>query len=234
MDLEIRTKQFIQYLEDCKCKNEYVGLGNPFGKILIVGKEPSAKGCAEKHIVENINYVSSCFENDNMQELYRQPRPKSAGHAWNKYQKLIDYVRGYPCTNPKETDFCMDVFTTEMNNTISPTTVAAEHKFRIDTFKNSDFIRGFPVIILACSDYIHNIPGDWQINDTFGVEFDTHNGAHTNYPKGNWFYVHHSINDNKQRLLIHTRNLSRYCTNALLQNIAVEIKEHLSMIGESL
>ena len=119
-----------------------------------------------------------------------------------------------------------------MNNTVSPTTAIAEHKFRIDTFKNSGFINGFPVIILACSDYIHNVPGEWQINDTFGVEFDTLNGAHTNYSKGNWFYVHHSRPDGN-RLLIHTRNLSQNCSNFLLQDIAKVINNHFDFIGDS-
>ena len=131
--------------------------------------------------------------------------------------------------HPKNTDFCMDAFTTELNNTVS-LRQAPERKLRIETLRESDFIKGFPVIILACGPYIHNIAGDRQIDDTFGVTFDGH-------PEGDYvyntkkFFTHHSYPDRK-RLVIHTIQLSQYSED-LLRGMADVIKDHLDKIGES-
>lgn len=233
MNTDERKEAFKQYIETCmnKSEQEPIGIGNPYAKILLIGKESSLTGKPNVE-VDNRN-VKRCFENDDLENLFEQPRHHVANHTWNIYQKLIDQVRGYACTNKEKNDFCRDAFTTEINNTVCQNTRKAVRKLRIETFKNSEFIKGFPVIILACSNYIRNEEGNWQINDTFDVTFDEVDGAHT-YPssKTNWYFTHHS-KDGK-RLVIHTRQLSQNCMNQLVSDIAEEIKKHLEKIGETL
>lgn len=231
MDKEKRLQAFKQYIEICEKKKEYVGLGNPCADILLIGKEPSIKGNDEEHILRNIRDVKACFENNDLSCLYKQDKPAIANHTWNLYQKLIGYVYNYKCEDNKKTDFGTFAFTTEMNNTVSLRTATADRKYRLDTFKKSSFIQDFPVVVLACSNYIHNIEGDWQINETFNVTFDVEDGAHINYSPGNWFYTHHSRPD-KKRLVIHTRQLSQNCNDELLRDIAESIKSHLDFLNK--
>lgn len=227
MDKERRLQAFKQYIETCEKKTEYVGLGNPCADILLIGKEPSNDGDDKKHILKNIRDVKACFENGDLPCLYKQDRPPFANHTWNLYQKMIDYVFERKCEDDGKTDFGVFAFTTEMNNTVSLRTATAKQKYRLDTFKDSSFIQDFPVVILACSNYIHNIEGDWQINETFNVTFDIKDGAHK-YTSGNWFFTHHSADG--KRLVIHTRQLSQNCKNELLRDIAEIVGCHLKLL----
>ena len=241
MKKEERERQFRAYIDACRSKNEYIGLGNPYAKILLIGQEPAQSGNAEKHIKKNIEDIPACLNNGDLRLLYHQRRfykdrmdknnNRILNRTWNAYQKLIDYIRPEEkrCMDREKTDFCMDAFTTELNNTVS-LRQSPERKLRIETLKESDFIRGFPVIILACGPYIHNIDGDRQIDDTFRVTFDLTDGKHE-YSKGKWFYTHHSRPDRK-RLVIHTIQLSQYSED-LLRGMADVIKDHLDKIGES-
>jgi len=241
---EERELQFREYMNTCTCrsKNEYIGLGNPYAKILLIGQEPAQSGNADEHIKKNIDDISACLNNGDLHLLYRQSRfyedrkdkngNRILNRTWNAYQKLIDYIRpeGKKCMDPENTDFCMDAFTTELNNTVSLRQAQAhDRKLRIETLKKSEFIKGFPVIILACGPYIHNIEGDWQIDNTFDVTFDLPDGKHE-YSRGMCFYTHHS--PDRRRLVIHTRQLSQH-SDELLSGMAKVIKDHFYEIGES-
>lgn len=246
MNKEERELQFRDYINTCMTPHniEFIGLGNPYAKILLVGQESAMKtkeGEENKVIGEVNNRFIKEYNNRNYLYLYYQPRfyqdrvdkhgKRILNHTWNAYQKLIDFIRpeNKRSTGIEEnTDFCMDAFTTEMNNTISPHR-APNWKPRIETFKHSDYIKGFPVVILACSHYIHNIDGDRQIDETFDVTYDTKDGAHL-YPGGMRFYTHHS--SDRRRLVIHTRQLSMYSFE-LLHGMAEVIIKHLQEIGES-
>ena len=225
MNKKKRLQYFKEYLEICEQNDEYVGLGNPCANILLVDKEPSVVGDDKEHIHKNIRDVKACFHNDDLHCLFRQDKPQNATHTWNLYQKLIDYVFDRKCEYDDKTDFCTYAFTTELNNTVSKSTANAKQKYRLNTMRESLFIQDFPVIILACSNYIHNVEGDWQINDNFSVKFDIPGGAHTDYSKGNWFYTHHS--QDYRKLVIHTRQLSQNCDDKLLRDIASIINRHL-------
>lgn len=223
-----RLKYFQEYIETCEIKNEYVGLGNPLADILLIGKEPSLNINAQEHIQKNIRDIKACLLNDDLPCLYVQPKPAKASHTWNIYQKIIDYTYNRKCEFKDKTDFCTFAFTTEMNNTVSLRTVSAKQNFRLNTLKESLFIQDFPVVILACSNYIQNIEGNRQINDTFSVKYDLIGGSYTNYSKGNWFYTHHS--DDGGKLVIHTRQLSQNCKDKLLQDIASVVSMHLNKL----
>ncbi len=241
MTKEERERQFRAYIDACRSKDEYIGLGNPYAKILLIGQEPAQSGNAEEHIKKNIEDIPACLNNGDLRLLYHQSRfykdrmdknnNRILNRTWNAYQKLIDYIRPEEkrCMNREKTDFCMDAFTTELNNTFS-LRQSPERKLRIETLKESDFIRGFPVIILACGPYIHNIDKDRQIDDTFRVTFDGHPEGYYVYNTKK-FFTHHSRPDRK-RLVIHTIQMSQY-SNDLLRGMAEVIKTHFKEIGET-
>lgn len=242
MEREERELQFRKYIELCKRNPndpEIVGQGNPYAKILLVGQESAMQGDSRIIITRNIDYSVECLNKGDFSGMYYSPRfyenrqDKNGNNilnrTWCAYQKLIDYIRPPEnrCNYSNKTDFCKDAFTTELNNTVSPHH-ARDWKPRINTFKQSDYIKGFPVVILACSNYIQNIEGNRQIDDTFGVTFDDPDGERI--IGGMKYYIHHSRD--RKRLVIHTRQLSQY-SNELLFSMAATIREHFIKIGES-
>ena len=73
----------------------------------------------------------------------------------------------------------------------------------------------------------------YQINCTFGVEFDNEPnndgspiGEHK-YSTGFWFYTHHS--KDKQKLVIHTIQLSQI-QNEMINKMAEVIRDHLQSL----
>jgi len=89
-------------------------------------------------------------------------------------------------------------------------------------FKHSDFIKSFPVIILACGGYIRNDDKVREIDDTFHVTFS----KRYDYSTGNWFCTHYDDMDPK-RLVIHTRQLSNGVSYKMIDEMASVIREHL-------
>lgn len=236
MNKEERVLQFREYIETCKNFNEIIGLGNPYAKILLIGQESAGKGNADELIKNNIRDVSACFYNGDLYKLYYQSRfypdrvdkygKRILNRTWNAYQKLIDYIRpeAKRCKDIEKTDFCMDAFTTELNNTVSPHH-ALDWKPRIETFNCSGFIKGFPVVVLACSNYIN----EKQIIETFIVE-PGEEQCYSRRTRAMRFKPYYS-SDHSQ-LVIHTRQLSQY-SDALLHGMADIIQTHFKEMGES-
>ena len=100
---------------------------------------------------------------------------------------------------------------------------------RKEMFKNSDFIQNFPVIVLACSDYIRNDNENREIDNVFEVTFDNHELTKYSFSKGNWFFTHH--NKDKSKLVIHTRQLSSDVNNNMLKEMGEIIKQHLEKLN---
>ena len=100
---EERELQFRAYIDACRSKNEYIGLGNPYAKILLIGQEPAQSGKADEHIKKNIDDIPACLNNGDLHLLYHQSRfykdrkdknnNRILNRTWNAYQKLIDYIR---------------------------------------------------------------------------------------------------------------------------------------------
>lgn len=236
MNNEERKLQFREYLKVCNDINELVGLGNPYTKILLVGQESAGKGSADDLIRKNIEDVTACFNNGDLYKLYNQSRfypdrvdkkgNRILNRTWNAYQKLIDYIRPMEkrCTDRYYTDFCMDAFTTELNNTVSPHH-APVFNSRIESFKRFSFIKGFPVVVLACSRYIN----EKQIIETFDVEPGEEH-IYSERSRSMRFKTYHS--SDRSRLVIHTRQLSQY-SDVLLRGMSEEIQNHFNEIGES-
>ena len=144
---------------------------------------------------------------------------KKEGHTWRKYQKLNNYI--FEKNDNKALNFQEDFFTTEMSILPSKTTGEAQRKegfqeqlnLRKDTFFRSEFIQDFPVVILACGDYISG----QQICNIFNVHFTEERGT-----KRQNFWIH--SNANKTKLVVHTRQLSADVSDELLRGIAEEIR----------
>lgn len=220
--------------------NYFVGTGNPNAKILFIGKESAISSDDingklwysnnandwNKHIASNTCEIFEYFVDEN--HVLRNGWGKN---TWSKYQKLSDIIWKQE-TKPFYIDFLKYTFTTELNDSPEKNTATANKSGlneRKLLFKKSEFIQGFPVVVLACSDYIKNNAELREIDEIFNV---TYNGDETGrywYNKGNWFYIHH--NEDRTKLVIHTRQLSADVKNEMLECMGAIIREHLIKIG---
>lgn len=256
-------------------KNQYVGLGNPNRKILIVGKETSNdvdnkanrnedyvrfqkeslqdfKENASKWIVNIENQIDADSLPDwierkdspiNSNPLFPfkslKIRDLKEGQTWRKYQKLHDliFIHNLIISKEKAFNFHSNFFLTEMSDMPALKTSEARRnenfkqklENRKNTFFRSKFIQQFPVVVLACSDYIQNIDDLREIDDIFNVTFKPESQSNNIFSKGNWFYAHY--NSDETKLVIHTRQLSGNIDNALLEEMGKLINKHLSKIG---
>lgn len=157
---------------------------------------------------------------------------RDTSDTWKKYQKLHDVIcfGKIDRDNSKKISFLNDFFITEMNQTPSKKTKNAkmnpnfrkELEFRKKEIINSNFIKHFPVIVLACSDYIWNTKSDMQISNIFNnVTFD----KEYFFSEQNKFWTHYD--NNYERLVIHTRQLSMAVMDEMIIEIGQLINQHL-------
>lgn len=217
----------------------FVGTGNPNADILLIGKESAIK-FAEiqgrnwylnnaldwQHHIENGTCETLEYYVDETHKL----RKDWGKNTWSKYQKLSDYI--FKKGNEKyKIDFLKNLFTTEINDSPDQNTSTADKSGlneRKTMLKESEFIQSFPVVVLACSNYIQNNDNVREIDNIFNVSFDGPETGKYWYSKGNWFFVHH--NSDKSKLVIHTRQLSADVKDDLLKDMGIVISEHLSKI----
>ena len=234
-----REKLFDEYIEECKKRKEWCGQGNPNANILIIGKEPY-----NNYLITNQGEIQR-----KLQFQYNLCRNRNYGKGgrdnnstWRNYQKLIEQIFPKKIFNPKVFSFEKCAFTTELNTVFRPKAVLDEETTkninkRLAFFKDSSFINRFPVIVLACGNFISNDEeSGFLINNTFDVRYDIEKdstgkpkGEHKEkYKSGHWFYTHHS--ENGKKLVIHTRQLSNLRDYQLIDDMATVIKEHLDYI----
>lgn len=231
-----REKLFEEFINECEKEPlTFCGQGNPNADILIIGKEST--DTSEALIRDKIRLCRDKVNRDAPRDINSQNK------TWCYYQKLIDEIYQRKSEEPNKWDFEKLAFTTEMNNIPSKRSYLTKEikdgiNKRLQFFKDSRFIKSFPVVILACSNYINNDKKNgYQINQTFGVEFDNEPnsdgspiGEHKKkYPTGFWFYTHHS--KDKQKLVIHTVQLSQI-QNDMIKDMANEIRDHLTKLGK--
>lgn len=259
-----KERMFKEYINTCLQKNQICGLGNPDADILIIGQEHFApqEVSDEKWkelLLDNYNFCNQYDSNTN----YIKPKGDiddngklRRNNTWCNYQDLLDGVYCRQSRQPNMLDFEYYAFTTELNSKPKPTsntnkmTNTKEEKERekqevsdrvfkrLMLLRESEFIKTFPVIILACGPYVVNQKekGLLQINDTFNVVYDEELGSN-GIPEGwhqkekgkMWFTTHHNPND-KTKLVIHTWQLSRK-DKALLNEMADVIRDHLHKLG---
>ncbi len=226
-----REELFEKFINECE--NEpltFCGQGNPNADILIIGKEST--DTSDDLIRRNIRLCRDKILRDAPRDINPQNR------TWGYYQKLLDEIYHRKSDYPDKWDFEKLAFTTEMNN------IPSKHSYltkeikdginkRLKFFKDSDFIQSFPVIILACSNYIRNDETNgFRINETFNVKYDNeigedgHQQGEHKYSKGFWFYTHHS--EEKQKLIIHTVQLSQIQCE-MIKDMAKVIRKHLNL-----
>jgi len=225
----IYSDNFIALVSESYTNDTYIGTGNPNAPILIVGREGATENISEEEvslarkwlpIIQNNEAV--CFKEhyNNLPE----------GQTWTKYQKLYDYIfkKENESGGSNEFDFKEGFFTTEMNINRAKRTrgVSTEGmEDRKKTFFRHEFIQQFPVVVLACGNYIKNNDKVREIDDIFGVTFRNEVIARQTEKKKYSFWIHR--NADKSKLVIHTRQLSSDVPNELLKQIAMVISEFL-------
>ena len=165
-------------------------------------------------------------------------------NTWKNYQKLYDIIfqNEMNFDNQKVLDFQKEFFITEMSDFPASKTKDAQKQEtfrkkleeRKNTFFKSEFIQNFPVVVLACSNYIWNNEKDRQIDKIFGVTYDLNKkyskGVYDEFSKSNRFWTHYS--EDGKKLVIHTRQLSNNVKNEMLNAMGTLIKQHLAKLDQ--
>ena len=215
----------------------YIGSGNPNGDILFVGKESAiSKENIQGREFYNRNAISWKEHIDkNTCEILNYPvdenhifrREKSWGkNTWSKYQELKNVVYKNE-KKPFHIDFLEKIFTTEINDAPEKNTATADKSTlneRKRLFEKSAFIQEFPVVVLACSNYIKNNEDIREIDDIFKVSYSEKKV----YSNMNWFFTHY--NADKTKLVIHTRQLSANVRTDLINDMGEIIRKHLKKL----
>lgn len=233
-------KEFKSFVDKCVANKYLVGTGNSNSKILLIGKE-AAISKEDENKINQYNDNARSWKNHindgtcevlayNVDEKH-DLRKGWGRNTWSKYQKLKDLIFK---EKPKKfrVDFLEKCFTTEINDAPSKNTATADKKGlneRKKLFKNSAFIQQFPVIVLACSNYITNYGEIREIDNVFDVTYDGDDTGKYVFTKQNWFFTHH--NSDKSKLVIHTRQLSANVKNEMLEKISEIIREHLQRVN---
>lgn len=254
-----KEKLFKEYIKACLDNDQICGLGNPDADILIIGQEHFAPKNDKNDLSDeewkklllnnynlcnqydsNTNYIKAKGDIDHNGKLIRR------NPTWCNYQDLIDSIYCRQSRQPNKLDFEYYAFTTELNSKPKSTSKTTNKKEKQDVndrvskrlmlLKESEFIKTFPVIILACGHYVVNQKenGLLQINNTFNVVYDDElnqngipKGWHQKEKGKMWFTTHHNPNDST-KLVIHTWQLSRK-DKALFNDIADVIRKHLKI-----
>lgn len=253
------SNEFKEMLAKAKTENlQYIGIGNPNAKILIIGKElafdkeinpEQAKG----EIEDNILYWEKNVKNNtknvpvgdkyNPLYLYKGKTIEVEGHTWSKYQKLMSLIR--EVEHSKIINFQEYSFITEYNIHPSKRTQKQETlprkesiKQRDDFFRTTNFFQQFPIVIAASGNYAGP---EFEVNleKTFEVKYESfwevQDSGLIEIPKGqentkktNQWF---SLHYSPTKLVIHTRQLSGAIKNELLQEITKKIKEFAEKKG---
>ena len=121
-------------------------------------------------------------------------------------------------------DFHEGVFITEVNSSPSLKTQDADTTsigFRKNILLKSEFFQSFPVVIISGLGYFEISENRNEIEEIFGVKF-THKVIAAN-KDSQAYWIHEGVKSPK--LLINTRQLSIGVSDALLEDMAKEIKE---------
>ena len=233
-----QNEAFIKLLNNLD-DHESVGLGNCNSKILFVGKEAginieySEDLLTIREKLKNLHGSAKKWKSNEFDYSENPVNLNELSDTWQNYQLLYGKIFEEK-SNSQNATFLKDIFTTEMSNLPSKTTDSAkknplfkeELEKRKNGFFKTDFIQNFPVVVLACSDYIVNNEKNREIDNIFGVKFS---GDFKEYSKGNWYFNHY--NENRTKLVIHTRQLSSNVNNELLADIGSAIQKHLKNLN---
>ena len=206
---------------------------------MLVGREPSDRAC-ETNILKHYEELVAAGKTDRWTRI-RDEEKRVQGvepsywscpqTVWSRYQTLVDYIFGEPHADRRAVfDFEERVFCSEMNGSPSLKTACADRSGIPDRkrFFRDPFFDRFPVIVLACGDYISNvspIPEEREIDSIFKVSFCREYGSGSGR-----FWTH--FNADRTRLVIHTRNLCSGVSNTMLREMAKVIRNFLNTAAE--
>jgi hypothetical protein len=214
----------------------YIGFGNPNANIIIFGKEKGFSALnTNKLFLESINnptewnnyilneYIlekkdfESVAKNEYINVFYPYSnKPKSSGHTWNIYQRLINSLNNK--TTNFSNEFLFDCFISEINSNPSSLSKIKRFKdeYRLNFLKN-DFYQNFAIKILACGDYLD----EKTIIDTFNIK----DCKIINKSKP---YLKLVIYKTSKTIVINTRQLSFNVTKEYIKEITEIINEFKS------
>ena len=220
MDREVLFEEFIN---ECEKNNQICGQGNPNADILIIGKEST--DTREDALYRNIERCRNKMERDALRPI--DPNNKT----WANYQNLFDNIYCRKSEFIDKWDFEKYAFTTELSSIPRKNSNYTEAKpyikDRLRFFEASEFIKSFPVVILACGGYIKNNYKVREIDDTFHVVYCKEYGSKESR---NRFWTHIDKKD-PRKLVIHTRQFSNGISKDLVKQMAEVIREHLRKLA---
>lgn len=224
---------FKDIVEYCNKEKLFLGEGTPTSRILIIGKECGwNNNMPDSDKKENIELQAKlstehnldCWLNgDGCLEQLKADALKAWPNSptWRNYQILVETIIGKEIAKYNFLDYC---FITELSQICLPT---SRHLKENSLTRNSiekrkllfkkDFFQKFPIVIMACGHYPKDF--NFDIEDIFDVKWT---GKTTVLSKGNYYNVHYG----KDKILIHTRQVSIGVTNNLLHEIAELCKEY--------
>jgi hypothetical protein len=211
----------------CEKEKLYFGEGTATARILFIGKEcgwndgmlnPDKKENIELQAQRSAEHNLNCWRNGNgcLDKLKADALQFWANSpTWGNYQKLVQQIIGKEI--PKY-DFLDYSFITELSQISLPNSkhlkendlTRASIEKRKSLFEQ-DFFQNFPIVIMACGHYPREF--DFDIEKIFGVKWV---GETKVLSRGNYYNIHYG----KDKILIHTRQVSSGVTNELLSEIA--------------
>lgn len=236
------SKEFKELVEKGVKEQFYIGIGNPNAKILFVGKEAAIDEFLDKNEIIDYSLNAKKWQvkiNNNESEILsystsKNEKIRKSGHTWRKYQTLQNFIFLKEKELDLRIDFLENVFTSEMSDKPSKRTKTAQNKIyfkeelekRKKSFFTSDFIQQFPVIILACSEYIWNKDeGDSRQIDNIFFNNNKPTYEKVEVSEKQNFWIH--LNSNRTKLVIHTRQLSTNVMNNLLEEMGKVIRKFM-------
>ncbi|KAF2342271.1 hypothetical protein [Flavobacterium tistrianum] len=248
--MKVKKKLFKKLLSDLKSipnsidEYKYIGTGNPYSDILIVGKEAAISKGSEQYqreIVDNFNYWSNMEEYDSKDIIERDLENYSAlypykgqilkkdngknwgtSKTWINYQKLINYL--FDNNENSLINFHEKSFITEINSTPSKITANADIEsipFRKKHILTSDYFQSFSIVIISGVGYFEISEHNNEIEQIFNVIFMEKKYA-DNEKKSQPYWIH--CNKQKTKIVINTYQLSIGVAEILLKEISKEIK----------
>lgn len=232
------TSDFHNVLEYCENNKLYIGEGNPNAKILLIGKEigfgiekdktPSlSKSDTENK--DNLTYWRERYESNYLTGYLKDMKQcfkEKPNRTWANYQKIVDKIIGRTDTE-KRYDFLDYSFITELNQIHLPysngniseelkTARTNSVKQRKELFKK-DFFQNFPIVIMACGHYPTK-QFNFDIEAVFEVKWNKETVV---LSRGNYYNLHSGkCKNGKNKILIHTRQVSLGVTNQLLSEVS--------------
>lgn len=221
-------------LKYCNAEKLFFGEGTPTARILIIGKEcgwndydmpnSDTKENIELQAKNSTKHNLNCWQNgdSHLKQLKTDALAKWPNSpTWRNYQTLVQNIIGKEIA---KYDFLDHSFITELSQICLPNsnhlknnelTIQSVKKRKL-LFKQ-DFFQKFPIVIMACGHYPKSF--DFDIEDVFDVKWVRET---TVLSKGNYYNVHYG----KDKILIHTRQVSLGVSNQLLSEVAELCKEY--------